>query len=66
MVSIEDALTHMEGYDPPPQPVQQKFEGRERMIKRPHEMAERRMQMAALYAKGKYLETIGKHFGIST
>jgi transposase len=65
MVRVEDALKHMGGVEVPEEPPKQEFEGRERLVKRPHELAERRMQMAAMFAKGKYLTTIAKHFGVS-
>jgi DNA-binding NarL/FixJ family response regulator len=65
MVRVEDALKHIEGVEIPEDPPKQEFEGRERLRGRPHELAERRMQMAAMFAKGKYLKTIAGHFGVS-
>lgn len=65
-VNITEALAHMDGHEQfQTEEEKPKPEGRDRVRLRPHEMAERRMLMAAMFAKGKYLRTIAKHFNLS-
>lgn len=68
MINIAEVLAHTEGAQIPEvalDPPKPEYEGRERVRLRPHEMAQRRMEMAALFAEGKHLKTIGKIFHLN-
>lgn len=70
MVDIGDVMQNLDGGTALPSPgsmipTEPQYEGRERKMLRRNEMWERRMQMAAMFAAGKYLTTIAKKFGVS-